>query len=66
MEEDAWGGPVAQGMVVAEAGTCKQLEDPLLQEVEAQTKDNPIGEGELCNLEVQACKLGKYVEDRQM
>jgi hypothetical protein len=52
MEEDARDGPVAQGVAVAEAGTGWQLEDPLLQEAEAQTKDSPVGEGELCDLEV--------------
>jgi hypothetical protein len=35
------------------------------QEAEAQMKDSPIGEGELCGLEVQAHRLGKHVEDMQ-
>jgi hypothetical protein len=39
---------------MAEAGTGRQLEDPLLQEAEAQMKDSPVREGELCGLEVQA------------
>jgi hypothetical protein len=54
VEEDARDGPVAQGVAVAKAGTGRQLEDPLLQEAEAQAKVNPVGEGELCGLEVQA------------
>jgi hypothetical protein len=59
VEEDA------RGVAVAEAGTGRQLEDPLLQEAEAQMKDNPAGEEELCGLEVQARRLGEHVEDRQ-
>jgi hypothetical protein len=55
VEEDA------QGM----AGTGRQLEDPLVQEAEVQMKDSPVGEGELCGLEVQARRLGEHVEDRQ-
>jgi hypothetical protein len=43
----------------------RQLEDPLLQEAEAQTKDSPAGEGELCGLEVQARRQGEHIEDRQ-
>jgi hypothetical protein len=50
---------------MAEAGTGRQLEDPLLQEAEAQMKDSPVREGELCGLEVQARRLGEHVEDRQ-
>ena len=52
-------------MAVAEAGTSKQLDDPLLQEAKLQTKDSPTGEGELCGLEVQAFRLGEHVEDKQ-
>ena len=58
-------GPVAQAVAMAKAGTGKQLEDPLLQEVEAQMQDNPVGEEELCNQEVQACRLGKHVQEGQ-
>jgi hypothetical protein len=54
-----------RGVAVAEAGTGQQLEDPLLQEAKAQMKDSPSGEGELCGLEVQACRLGENVEDMQ-
>jgi hypothetical protein len=39
-------------VAVAEAGMGRQLQDPLLQEVEAQMKDSLAGEGELCGLEV--------------
>ena len=53
-------------MAVAEARTDKQLEDPLLQEAEAQSKDSPAREGELCGPKVQAHKQGKYVEEGQM
>ena len=59
------GGPVAQRVAAAKARTGKQLEDPLFQEVEVQTKDNPEGKRELCGLEVQAYMLGEHVEDRQ-
>jgi hypothetical protein len=52
VEEDARDRLVVQGVAVVEAGTDRQLEDPLLQEAEAQTKDNLEGEGELCGLEV--------------
>ena len=58
-------GPVAQVVVVVEAGMGKYLEDPLLQEVEVQTKDSPAREGELCGLEVQAYRLGEHVEEGQ-
>ena len=51
MEEDGPSGPVVQKVAVAKVGTGKQLEDPLLQEVKAQTKDSPAGKGELCGLE---------------
>ena len=51
---------------MAKVGTGKQLEDPLLQEAEAQTKDSRARERELCGLEVQAHRLGKHVEDRQI
>jgi hypothetical protein len=44
VEEDAQDGPVAQGVAVAEAGMGRQLEDPLLQEAEVQTKDSLVGE----------------------
>jgi hypothetical protein len=37
----------------------------LLQEAKAQTQDSPVGEGELCGLEVQARRLGGHVEDMQ-
>jgi hypothetical protein len=47
------------------AGMSRQLEDPLLQEVEALMKDSLAGEGELYSLEVQACRLGEHVEDMQ-
>jgi hypothetical protein len=50
----------------ARDGRGRQREDPLLQEAEAQTKDSPVGEGELYGLKVQARKLGKHVEVRQM
>jgi hypothetical protein len=56
VEEDTWDRLVAQGVSVAEVGTGRQLEDPLLQEAEVQTKDNPAREGELCGLKVQARK----------
>jgi hypothetical protein len=65
VEDDTRDGPVVQGVAVAKAGTGRQVEDPLLQEAKAQTKDSPVGEGELCGLEVQAHRLGKHVEDRQ-
>jgi hypothetical protein len=54
-----------RGMAVAEAGTGRQLEDPVVQEAKAQMKNSPVGEGELCSLEVQARRLGEHVEDRQ-
>jgi hypothetical protein len=60
VEEDA------QGVALGKVGTGRQLEDPLLQEAEAQMKDSPTGEGELCGLEVQARRLGEHVEDKQM
>jgi hypothetical protein len=41
VEEDA------QGVALGKVGTGRQLEDPLLQEAEAQMKDSPTGEGEL-------------------
>jgi hypothetical protein len=49
-------------VAVAEAGTGRQLQDPLLQEAEAQMKDSLAGEGELCGLEVQARRLGEHGE----
>ena len=66
MEEEAQVRPVAHVVAVAEVGTDKQLEDLLLQEAEAQMKDNPAGEEELCGLEVQARRQGEYVEEGQM
>ena len=66
VEEDAWDRLVAQAVAMAEAETGKQLEDPLLQEAKAQTKDNLTRERKLCGLEVQACKLGKHIENMQM
>jgi hypothetical protein len=53
-------------VAVAEAGTGRQLQDPLLQEAEAQMKDSLAGKGKLCGLEVQARRLGEHAEDRQM
>ena len=58
-------GMVAHAVAMVEAGTDKQLEDPLLQEAEAQTKDNLVGEEELCGPEVQACRQGEHVEEGQ-
>jgi hypothetical protein len=52
-------------VAVAEAGTGRQLEDPVLQEAEPQMKDSPTREGELCGLEVQAYRLGEHAEDRK-
>jgi hypothetical protein len=52
-------------VAMAEAGTGRQLQNPLLQEAEAQMKDSLAGEEELCNVEVQACRLGEHAEDRQ-
>jgi hypothetical protein len=54
VEEDA------RDVAVAEAGTGRQLHDPLLQ-----MKDSLAGEGELCGLEVQARRLGEHAEDKQ-
>ena len=65
MEEDVQDGLVAQVVAMAEAGTGKHLENPLLLEAEAQRKDNPAGEGELCGLEMQACRLDKHLEEGQ-
>ena len=62
MEEEAWVGPVAHAVAVDEAWMGKLLEDPLLQETKAQTKDSLA---ELCGLEVHACGLDEHVEDRQ-
>jgi hypothetical protein len=50
---------------VAEAGTGRQLQDPLLQEAKVQMKDSPAREGELYGLEVQARRLSEHAEDRQ-
>ena len=43
-----WDGPIVQVVAVIKVGTSKQLEDPLLQEAKARTKDNPIRE--LCGV----------------
>jgi hypothetical protein len=59
VEEDA------RDVAVTEAGTGRHLQDPLLQEAEAQMKDSLAREGELCGLEVQARRLGEHAEDRQ-
>jgi hypothetical protein len=59
VEEDA------RDVAVTEAGTGRHLQDPLLQEAEAQMKDSLAREGELCGLEVQARRLGEHAEDKQ-
>ena len=66
MEEDAQVGPVVHMVAVAEAGSDKQVEDPLLQEAEVQTKHSPARKDELCGLELQAHRQGEHVEEGQM
>ena len=59
-------GMIAQAVAVAKAGMDKQLEDQLLQEAKAQTKDTLARKEELCGQEVQARRLGEHVEEGQM